>query len=108
LTAEHESSMMFWSSTAASSTVRASGPTWSRLQLTGMTPSRLTRPYVGLRPTTPQKAAGMRIEPPVSVPMEPWQSPAETAAADPLDEPPGVLVGSHGLRISPNSALGAP
>ncbi len=26
------------------------------------------RPHVGLRPTTPQNAAGMRIEPPMSVP----------------------------------------
>jgi len=30
---------------------------------------RLTRPYVGFRPTTPQNDAGMRMDPPVSVPV---------------------------------------
>lgn len=53
-----------------------------------MTPRRLTRPWVGLRPTTPQSAAGLRIEPPVSVPIAPKQSPAATAAPAPLDDPP--------------------
>lgn len=28
-----------------------------------MTPERLTRPYVGLSPAIPQKAAGVRIDP---------------------------------------------
>lgn len=36
-----------------------------------MTPSTLTRPRVGFRPTTPQREAGMRMEPPVSLPMLP-------------------------------------
>jgi hypothetical protein len=34
-----------------------------------MTPARLTRPNVGLNPVTPQMAAGVRIDPSVSVPM---------------------------------------
>ena len=38
----------------------------------------------------PVKAAGWRIEPPVSVPVEPRQSRAATAAAEPPDEPPGT------------------
>ena len=38
----------------------------------------------------PTKAAGWRIEPPVSVPVAPRTSPAATAAAEPPDEPPGV------------------
>ena len=38
----------------------------------------------------PVKAAGWRIEPPVSVPVTPGAIPAATAAADPPDEPPGV------------------
>ena len=38
----------------------------------------------------PVKAAGWRIEPPVSVPVAPRQRSAATAAADPPDEPPGV------------------
>ena len=38
----------------------------------------------------PVKAAGWRIEPPVSVPVAPGAICADTAAADPPDEPPGV------------------
>ena len=41
-------------------------------------------------PTVPVKAAGWRIEPPVSVPVAPRHSCAATAAAEPPDEPPGV------------------
>src|SRR5829696_8360728 len=41
-------------------------------------------------PTVPVKAAGWRIEPPVSVAVAPRQSRAATAAADPPEEPPGT------------------
>lgn len=41
-------------------------------------------------PTVPVKAAGWRIEPPVSVAVAPAQMWAATAAADPPDEPPGT------------------
>src|SRR5438128_9368169 len=41
-------------------------------------------------PTVPVKAAGWRIEPPVSVAVAPRQSSAATAAAEPPEEPPGV------------------
>ena len=41
-------------------------------------------------PTMPVKAAGWRIEPPVSVPVAPRQSRAATADAEPPDEPPGT------------------
>ena len=37
----------------------------------------------------PVKAAGWRMEPPVSVPVAPRQRPAATAAAEPPEEPPG-------------------
>src|SRR5215475_12502654 len=49
-------------------------------------------------PTMPTKAAGCRIEPPVSVPMAPTQSRAATAAADPPDEPPGTSLAVDPLR----------
>ena len=62
-----------------------------------MTPSTLMRLSVGLRPTMPQREAGIRIEPPVSVPMLPKQRPAAMEAADPLLEPPGIRERSHGL-----------
>ena len=49
------------------STVRAIGPTVSSVGDSGATPSSDTRPFVVLSPVTPQHAAGMRTEPPVSV-----------------------------------------
>src|ERR1700730_8754767 len=76
----------------------ANGATQSRLDTVGCTPSRLIRPYEVFSPYTPQQAAGMRIEPPVSVPMVKSTGgapcgPAATAAAEPLDEPPGMRSG---------------
>ncbi len=38
----------------------------------------------------PQKLAGWRIEPPVSVPVAPSAIRAATAAAEPPDDPPGT------------------
>src|SRR5436309_15151049 len=75
---------------ALSRTVRAIGPAWSSDEAYAMMPQREQRPYVGLIPTIPVKAAGWRIEPPVSVPVAPRQSRAATAAAEPPDEPPGT------------------
>ena len=51
-------------------------------------PAVLTRPKVGLKPTSPQSAAGARTEPPVSVPSVAAQRPNPSAAAEPLLEPP--------------------
>ena len=39
--------------------------------------------------------------PAVWVPVESGTMPAPTAAADPLDEPPGVRAGSCGLTVGP-------
>src|SRR5436190_18012824 len=49
----------------------------------------------------PQNEAGWRIEPPVSVPVEPGTIYAATAAAEPPDEPPGAS-----LRLSPRRFQG--
>src|SRR5438477_10448391 len=62
-----------------------------------------TRPSVCLKPTTPQHAAGMRLDPPPSVPRPIGASPAATAAAAPPDDPPDVRDKSHGLAVRPNS-----
>ena len=43
----------------------------------------------------PQSEAGMRTEPPVSEPSAKSQTPAAAAAADPLDEPPGMRPGAR-------------
>ena len=48
-----------------------------------------TRPRAGLSPTSPQHAAGIRIEPPPSLPCARATNPAATAAA----EPPGAAGG---------------
>src|SRR5262245_20550255 len=64
-----------------------------------------TRPKVGFRPTSPQKLAGIRIEPAPSEPRASGPSPAATAAAPPPVDPPGVRERSQGLRDSPNSGL---
>jgi hypothetical protein len=45
-------------------------------------------------PKSPQWLAGARTEPPVSVPSAKSQSPFETAAAEPDDEPPGMRSGA--------------
>src|SRR5882672_10130361 len=84
---------------AASSTDRANGPIWSRLDAKAISPYRLTRPYVGFIPTTPHSAAGWRMEPPVSVPSEMMASPAATAAALPPELPPGTRSRSQGLWV---------
>src|SRR3712207_6548414 len=81
-----------------SSTVRAIGPIVSRDQESGKTPPTSSWPNGGLKPVTPQAAAGMRILPPVSEPMAPRHGPADTATADPPELPPGIRLGSHGLR----------
>src|SRR5437016_4737878 len=83
---------------AQSSAVRASGPTVSSVNDSGMQLARLTRPLVGFKPVTPQKCAGMRIEPPVSEPSAAGMSRAATAEPEPEDEPPVMRDGSQGLQ----------
>ena len=75
-------------------------PIWSRDEPKATRPARERRPYVGLKPEIPHSAAGWRTEPPVSEPSASGTSPAATAAAQPLDEPPGVRSGSQGLRAT--------
>ncbi len=57
----------------------------------GNTPSVGHRPTVVFNPKTPQNAAGMRTEPPVSEPIAKPLIPAATATAGPLLDPPGIL-----------------
>ena len=58
---------------------------------------------MGFIPTTPQKLAGWRTEPPVSVPMARMQQSAPAAAAEPPLDPPGTRSRSQGLRLGPNA-----
>src|ERR1700733_4648400 len=87
---------------AASRTVRVIGPAQDTPGNT-LAGHSGTRPKVGFSPTTPDHAAGMRIEPPASVPICSGPNPAAAAAAAPDDEPPGVCWVFHGLRVMPCS-----
>src|SRR5215210_5062475 len=78
-------------------------PIWSRPDANATRPLRLTRPYGGLTPTTPQSAAGCRIDPPVSLPSASGANPAATAAALPPLDPPATRDVSCGLRVTPNA-----
>ena len=77
------------------------GPAVSKLGASGKTPSVDTRPHVGLNPTTPQQAAGSRIDPALSLPRAASHSPAASAAAEPPLDPPGMRERSSGLTTSP-------
>src|SRR4029453_10913238 len=63
------------------------------------------RPYEALWPKIPANDAGIRIDPPPSVPMASGPRPAATAALAPPLEPPGVRSRFHGVRGIPNSRL---
>src|SRR5216684_163141 len=67
-----------------------------------------TRSGEGRRPTTPQHEAGMRSDPPMSVPIATVAIPAATAAALPPREPPGVIPVRHGLLVAGKMALVVP
>ena len=64
-------------------------------------PRTETKFQLGLWPNTPQKCAGLRIDPPMSLPISKPVKPAASAAADPPDDPPGARLISHGLLVVP-------
>src|SRR6188474_908862 len=64
-----------------------------------------TRPGDGRRPTTLQKAAGLRREPPKSVPSANGTIPHASDTEAPPLLPPQVFVRSYGLRVAPNTSL---
>ena len=89
------------SPSAASRTDRAIGPSTESVFQPLKPGSFGTSPKVGLWPTTPQKDAGIRIDPPPSVPRaSEVQFAATDAPAPPLD-PPGVRPVSHGFLVRP-------
>src|SRR5215510_3698330 len=82
-----------------SAAVAVKNPSVSRLFANGSTPSVDVQPKVGLKPVTPQNDAGRSTDPPVWVPTANGTMPAATAAADPLELPPGVCARLRGLRV---------
>jgi hypothetical protein len=83
--------------------VSAIGPGQSSEGASAMTPSSGNAPWVGLRPATPQKDAGIRMDPPVSLPSASGTTPAATAAPDPPLDPPVMRERSHGLAVGPHA-----
>ena len=90
-----------------SSTVRAIGPIVSSVRESGNTPRLSIRPSLVLNPTMPQKLAGARIEPPVSLPIAQGARPAATATAAPDEDPPAMrgVTGSRGFLGVPKCGL---
>src|SRR5438105_6212499 len=82
-------------------TSAAIGPAWSYVGASGKHPSSGTRPKLGLKPVIPQQAAGMRIEPPLSVPRATSARPAAIAAAEPPLDPPASRPLASGLGTVP-------
>src|SRR5215469_10206725 len=67
----------------------------------GTTPPRLTRPTVGLIPTTPLTLAGQTMLPSVSLPNDTAVKLAEAAAAEPELDPQALRSSEYGLCVSP-------
>ena len=84
---------------ARSVTDRASGPAMSCVDDSGITPVRLDSPCVPRRPTRFWFAAGIRIDPHVSLPMPAAAKLAPIAAPVPPLDPPGTRIRSYGLRV---------
>src|SRR6185436_15599772 len=89
---------------AASATVRVIGPMCDTLH-TVLAGYAGMRPKDGLCRKMPANDAGMRMEPPPSVPIAIGARPAATAAEAPPLDPPGVRSRRQGFRVSPKTRL---
>src|SRR6266550_3415848 len=87
---------------AVSATVQVRKPSAASAPADGTSGACEIRPRLGLSPTRPQHDAGIRIEPPPSLPCPNPTIPEATAAAVPPEEPPAVREPSHGFRVGPN------
>ncbi len=74
------------------------GRGWARA---GSSPRARRARSVGLKPTMPQQAAGIRIDPPVSEPSAASARFAASAAAEPPLDPPGHAPGRERVRDVP-------
>src|ERR1700758_508186 len=91
-------------SVAKSVTVRAIGP--SEPLISGQPsymPPRLTKPAVGLIPTTEFQVDGRRIDANPSSPTATVAKFAARPAPGPPDDPPAVRSSAYGFRVKPNS-----
>src|SRR3989442_2183159 len=81
---------------------RAIGPSVSSDVLSGITPPTSMDPKAGLNPATPQSEAGMRKDPPGSLPTAQPHQPAPTATARPPEGPAPTRPGSLGVGPGPD------
>ena len=88
-----------------SSTLRAIGPSTDMSAHGFNVGYEGTRPGVGRKPSTLQKLAGLRSEPPRSLPSASGNMRAASATAAPPLLPPQVRVGLYGLRVAPKTRL---
>src|SRR5271157_6577530 len=92
-----------------SATERAIGPTTpiheSAPAPGGKCPVAGMRPGVGFSPQMPEKCAGVRIEPPPSLPTPPAEHAEAIAAASPPLDPPALRERSQGLLVRPYKRL---
>src|SRR5579883_1188621 len=79
---------------ATSGTVRAMGPSTLSVDHAFPLGNSGTRPGAVRNPTTPQNAAGLRSEPPISLPLAIGVIPQASATAAPPLDPPQVLLRS--------------
>src|SRR5262252_2123337 len=88
---------------AASATVLVSGPNTDVQPYShdGACCSFGMRPHDVLSPNAPVKLAGMRIDPPPSLPVTSGRTHAASTDAEPPLDPPGVRVRSQGERVTP-------
>src|SRR5262249_18413084 len=90
-------------SSATSATVRAIGPP---VDSGDQEPSSsVTRPGDGRKPTMLLNAAGLRSQPPVSLPVAIGTMPVVSAAAAPPLLPPTVFARLYALCVAPNTGL---
>src|SRR6516225_11717641 len=90
---------------ARSAPFLAIGPSTHRLSKAAKPSPRGTTPGLGRSPTTPQKLAGMRSDPPRHEPLANQTSYAASAAAAPPEDPPAVRPRCQGLRVTPHTGL---
>src|SRR4051812_31395867 len=93
------------SNRATSSTVRAMGPTTFSVFHAALVGTRGTRPGEVRKPTTEQKLAGLRRDPPTSLPSARGSMPQASETAAPPLLPPQVFVRSHGFLVAPKMGL---
>src|SRR5579884_814746 len=93
------------SRSATSRTVRAIGPTTLILLQAAVVGTTGMRPGDVRKPTTEQKLAGLRSDPPMSLPSAIGSMPQASATAAPPLLPPHVFDTSQGFLVEPNTRL---